>query len=315
METNENKLRRYESALALFVNRLKDDRYAIGAVLQGSLCLQTIWRQEKIHLWIIEMDGVTRRRKFDGEEKHVYRTFIEEGILIEAELIPRMRFKQMMEGASRTAFQCNFFAKRILLYSADPSLEKWFEQANLLATKDQKIALWIAANWLCHPLKYLERLIHDRKDYSLAQHELLWSAWTLAAIEIIQRGEVYEDNILKRGLELNPNLMEIVYSKTQNQKPASKNLKAALAQIHLELEEKGAEWFQPLIQTLKKKGQATGLSEGAKAGHHHAGSEMSYPGIVNQIERQYARYRKHGEANKSLPTHFMRRFTMLCFGR
>ena len=60
---------RYERALAIFVDRLKEDRWILGAVLQGSICDETIWKRDKIHLWIIEADGVTRRRRVDNEDR------------------------------------------------------------------------------------------------------------------------------------------------------------------------------------------------------------------------------------------------------
>ena len=54
------------------------------------------------------------------------------------EVIPRSRFKKMMEGASRRAFSCNFFATRQVVYSKDPSIDAWFKQADSVATKDSK---------------------------------------------------------------------------------------------------------------------------------------------------------------------------------
>ena len=70
-ESLDRKLERYRTALELFVDRLKEDRWILGAVLVGSLTDETIWRKESIFVWIIEADGVTRRRKSDGGEAPV----------------------------------------------------------------------------------------------------------------------------------------------------------------------------------------------------------------------------------------------------
>ena len=96
-ETLDEKLARYQSALNLFVERLEQDKTILAAVLVGSLSDETIWRKEKIYLWLIEVDGVTKRLKADGEDKDVFRTLCEEGINIHAHLIPRSRFRQMVE--------------------------------------------------------------------------------------------------------------------------------------------------------------------------------------------------------------------------
>src|SRR5688572_33112383 len=113
---------------------MAEDPYVLAAVLTSSLSAATIWERESIGLWIIEADGVSRRLRSDGKEERIFRILVEDGINIHAEVIPRSRFKQMVEGTSRTAFSCNLFAARKLVYSNDPSIDSWFKQANTVAT-------------------------------------------------------------------------------------------------------------------------------------------------------------------------------------
>lgn len=150
IEDPEEKARRFRTALDLFVERLEEDRYVLAAVLVGSLNEVTIWRKESLHLWIIEADGVTRRLRSDGDDERIFRTFAEAGINIHAELIPRSRFKRMVEGSSRTAFSHSFFAVRSLVHTKDPSIDQWFEDANTLGTRDQQKELFVAATYAMH---------------------------------------------------------------------------------------------------------------------------------------------------------------------
>ena len=129
-ETIAEKVARFEQALNQLIDRLAEDRYVLAAVLVGSLSEGTIWDREWIGLWVIEADGVSRRLRSDGKDERIFRILVEDSINIWAEVIPRTRFKQMVEGSSRTAFSCNFFAKRQLVHSKDPSIDKWFDQAN-----------------------------------------------------------------------------------------------------------------------------------------------------------------------------------------
>src|SRR5579871_2600098 len=129
-ENDSEKVARFEAALNQFVERLAEDRYVLAAVLVGSLSPETIWSRQTLGLWIIEADGVSRRLPSDGNDERIFRILVENGINIHAEVIPRSRFKQMVEGASRTAFSCNFFAVREVVYSKDPSIESWFKKAN-----------------------------------------------------------------------------------------------------------------------------------------------------------------------------------------
>ena len=149
-ETDAEKVVRFESALNQFIERFRDDRYVLAAVLVGTLSEATIWHRHGLELWIIEADGVSRRLRSDGNDERTFRILAEGGINIYAEVIPRTRFKQMVEGASRTAFSCNFFAERRLIYSVDPSIKKWFEHANTVATKDQERELLAFTTWTIH---------------------------------------------------------------------------------------------------------------------------------------------------------------------
>src|SRR3954447_5331729 len=127
------KVARFQTALHQLTERIAADRYVLAIVLVGSLSPETIWHRESLGLWIIEADGVGRRLPSDGSDERVFRILVENGINVHAEVIPRGRFKKMVEGASRTAFSCSFFARREIVYSRDPSIESWFKKANSIA--------------------------------------------------------------------------------------------------------------------------------------------------------------------------------------
>ncbi|MFK7819559.1 MAG: hypothetical protein AB8G99_12645, partial [Planctomycetaceae bacterium] len=67
------KLEQYRIALNGFLDRLREDRNILAAVLVGSLSKETIWRRDSIHLWVIEADGVTKRLKADGNDERIFR--------------------------------------------------------------------------------------------------------------------------------------------------------------------------------------------------------------------------------------------------
>src|SRR5947207_14211861 len=114
---------RFEAALNQLIERIAEDRYVLAIVLVGSLRAETIWHRESLGLWIIEADAVSRRLPSDGNDERVFRILVENGINIHGEVIPRSRLKQMVEGASRTAFSCNFFGRRQVVYSKHPAMD------------------------------------------------------------------------------------------------------------------------------------------------------------------------------------------------
>ena len=141
-EADAAKVARFKTVLGGFIDQYSRI-HTSSRLCVGSLSTETIWQRESLGLWIIEADGVTRRLQSDGQDERIFRILVENGINIHAEVIPRSRFKQMVEGSSRTAFSCSFFAHREIVYSKDPSIASWFKKANALATKDQERELLV----------------------------------------------------------------------------------------------------------------------------------------------------------------------------
>src|SRR5215831_11657046 len=210
-EEDAAKVARFEAALGQFIERVAEDRYVLAIVLVGSLSTETIWAREALGLWIIEADGVSRRLPSGGNDERIFRILVENGINIHAEVIPRSRFKKMVEGASRTAFSCNFFAERRIVYSKDPSIESWFKKANSLATKDQERELLTFSTWTIYSHRHARKRLDLKGDLELAAQETLGAAHSVAHTEIIRRGEVWEDDVIYRAIEGAPKLFQTIY--------------------------------------------------------------------------------------------------------
>ena len=260
-ENDAEKVARFKAALDQLIERIAEDRYALAVVLVGSLSTETIWHRESLGLWIIEADGVSRRLPSDGNDERVFRILAENGINIHTEVIPRSRFKKMVEGASRTAFSCNFFAVREIVYSKDPSIEGWFKKANSVATKDQERELLTFSTWTIHAHRHARKRLEIKGDLELAAQETLGAAHSVAHTEIIRRGQVWEEDVIYRAIEGAPDLFQTIYldvlAKPKNRRVLSKALDA----IDGYLDEHYKAHLKPLLAYLKKENRLVPLSE------------------------------------------------------
>jgi hypothetical protein len=270
-ETDGEKRARFEDALQQFVERVAEDRYVLAIVLAGSLRAETIWQRESLALWIIEGDGVSRRLLSDGKDERIFRILVEDGINIHAEVIPRSRFKKMVEGASRTAFSCNFFAERRIVYSKDPSIESWFKKANSLATKDQERELLTFSTWTIHAHRHARKRLDVKGDLELAAQETLGAAHSVAHTEIIRRGEVWEDDVIYRAIEGAPDLFQTIYLDVLAKRKNRRVLSTALDAIDSYLDKHYQAHLKPLLAYLKKQNRVVPLSE---IGDHFAFSQL-----------------------------------------
>lgn len=260
-ESDSEKIARFQSALDQFVGRVSEDRYVLAMVLVGELLEETIWRRESLSLWIIEADGVSRRLQSDGNEERIFRILVENGINIHAEVIPRSRFKQMVEGTSRTSFSCNFFAKRILIYSADPSIANWFETANTVAVKDKERELLTFTTWTIHAVRSARKMLEVRKDIDLAQQHVVNAAHSVASTEIIRAGEVWEQEVIYKAIDADPDLFQLIYLDVLSKRRNLKVLATALDAIDGYLEQHYKTHLKPLLAFLKKENRVVPLSE------------------------------------------------------
>jgi hypothetical protein len=260
-ESDQEKVVRFNAALKQLIERMAEDRYVLAVVLVGSLIPETIWHRESIGLWIIEADGVSRRLRSDGNDERIFRILVENGINIHAEVIPRSRFKKMVEGSSRTAFSCNFFAERKLIYSKDPSIDNWFEQANSIATKDQERELLSFSTWTIHAHRHAEKRLTIKGDLELAKQEVLGAAHSVAYTEIIRQGQVWEQDVIYRAIDKNPKLFKTIYLDVLAKRMSRAALAAALDAIDAYLDQHYQEHLKPLLGYLKKQNRVVPLSE------------------------------------------------------
>lgn len=263
----------FRAALKSFALRLKEDKQILAAVLVGSINEDLIWRKETIRLWLIEVDGVTKRLKSDGRDERVFRTFVEDGVNIHAEMIPRTRFKQMVEGSSRTAFSCNFFATRELVYCEDSSISSWFETANKIATKDQDNEKLIVMTWVVASARHARKRIERKQDFELGYEGVIQAAHCIAAVEVVGNGEVYEHSAIYKAIELKPELFKAIYLDLLGKKRTKKNLLAGLERIDEYVEQHGEQNFSPVLKFLKKESRAVPFSQ---LSEHFAHSQI-YP--------------------------------------
>jgi uncharacterized protein len=255
------KVARFEAALQQLIERIGEDRYILAIVLVGSLSTETIWHRESLGLWIIEADSVSRRLPSDGNDERVFRILVENGINIHAEVISRSRFKKMVEGASRTAFSCSFFAHRQVVYSKDPSIANWFKKANSMAIKDQERELLTFSTWTIHAHRHARKRLDIKGDLELAAQETLGAAHSVAHTEIIRRGQVWEQDVIYRAIEGAPALFQTIYLDVLSKRKNRRVLSQALDAIDAYLDQHYQAHLRPLLAYLKKQNRLVPLSE------------------------------------------------------
>src|SRR6195952_2938402 len=128
----------FSDALAALVERVKQDRSVLAAILCGSLSHDTVWAKSDIDLVLVTIDD----KKTDREGLSLYA----DGINVHASLLPRAEFRKTAEGAIRNSFQHSVLAKGRLLYTHDETIAGLCEQLKAIGARDTQVQLLAAAS-------------------------------------------------------------------------------------------------------------------------------------------------------------------------
>jgi hypothetical protein len=148
-----------------------------------------------------------------------------------------------------------------LIYSIDASIEKWFKQANTVATKDQERELLAFTTWTIHSHQHAKKRLEVKNDLELAGQEVLGAAHSVAHTEIIRQGKVWEQDVIYKAIEGNPKLFKTIYLDVLSKPGNRKTLSAALDAIDGYLDEHYKAHLKPLLHYLKKEDRLVPLSE------------------------------------------------------
>ena len=175
-----------------------------------------------------------------------------------------------------TCFSSNFFAKRELVYCDDPSIANWFESANTVATKDQEKERMIATTWIIRSARYARKRIERKADLDLGFEALMWAVHSIASVEVINDGEIYEHAAIHKAIDLQPELFKQIYTDLLTKKRTRKSLLSTLDRIDQYVDENAEENLKPILKFLKKEKRTVPLSQIAD---HFAHSQI-YPGHI-----------------------------------
>jgi uncharacterized protein len=234
----------FNQALDAFVAKVRQDRYIIAAILFGSLSHDTVWRKSDIDIMLV------------GREEKPGKSFalVEHGVNIHAMLVPRSKFKQMIEGALQGSFMHSSFALSTLLFTTDDTIRAYYLDGRTVGARDRQMRLMLAGSNALYTLAKAEKWLITRRDVS---YSFLWVMYTinsLAEIEVLLNGELTTREVIPQALKLNPAFFNQVYSDLIHQPKDEATIQQALDLINAYIDGKLELLFGPILEYLSQEG-------------------------------------------------------------
>ncbi|HUQ90910.1 MAG TPA: hypothetical protein VM120_04450 [Bryobacteraceae bacterium] len=242
----------FTAALQSLVERVKQDRCILAAVLCGSLSHDTVWAKSDIDLVLITVDGPTGP---------AHLSLYADGINVHAMLMPRAAFRKTAEGAIRNSFQHSLLAKGRLLYSHDETIAEICAQLRFTGDRDTQVQLLSAAAHALPAIYKAHKWFLTRRDLDYTALWILYSATPLAKIEVLAAGLLADREVLPQALKLNPAFFTSIYSGLLNARKTDKNVRAALTAVDSYLAERALTLFAPVIEHLREVAEARSCTE------------------------------------------------------
>lgn len=243
----------FQEALNTLVEQVKRDRSILAAIVCGSLSHDTVWSKSDIDLVLITMDD----KKASGESLCLYA----DDINVHASLMPRSEFRKAAEGAIRNSFLHSLLAKGKLLYTHDEVIADLCDRLRLLGERDKQMQLLSAAT---HALMYVykaHKWIVTRGDLDYTALWILYSASSLAKLEVLNADILVDREVLLQALRINPAFFKLIYTDLLNAKKTQGAIGRALHAIDQYLLARAPVVFAPVLDHLAEVGEARSATE------------------------------------------------------
>ena len=236
----------FAAALDALIQQVRNDSSVLAAILCGSLAHDTVWARSDIDLVFVTIDD----RKVPASDIPLYA----DGVNVHALMIPRTEFRKMVEGSLHGSFVNSFLAKGRLLYTHDPSIETLFERLRSRGQRDTAILTLQVASAALPALYKARKWLLTRGDIAYTAYWILYSANSIARLEVVAAGLLPDREVIPQAEKLNPSLMQTIYRDLLRNGTDRATVEKALNAIEDYLAARATGIFGPVLDYLRAHG-------------------------------------------------------------
>ncbi len=255
--------KQFETALDAFVNKAKEDRHVLAAILFGSLSADRVWEKSDIDLIVVTRDDkkLFRKEGKDDDEVSEGAALLENDVYIHVFMQPRSAFRKMIEGGLQSSFMHSSFADSRLLFTRDETIRELYDGIGELKARDRQVQLMHAGVFVIPTLYKAEKWFHVKQDLHYSFVYILHCVNGLAKIEVFLHNQLASREVIQQALQLNPDFFNTVYTDLIDQPVSKETIAGALAHIDRYLEERISVMFQPILDYLEEEGSVRSVTE------------------------------------------------------
>jgi len=210
---------RFTQAVNSFIEKIKTDKNVIAVILCGSLSYDNVWEKSDVDLQVIIRDQTLETYSYCLDE---------DDVVINVNLMQRSKFKRSMERIFGGNDLHSFYSLGQIIYTTDDSLYEYYEDFKKVGKDDSDFQLFFYACEAIAIWEKCEKWLVVKKDLIYSQYYLLKTAECIAKMEIIRNGESPNREAVQRAMQLNPELMDNLYTKPMTTQFDEEQLRSAI---------------------------------------------------------------------------------------
>ncbi|MHA2299266.1 MAG: nucleotidyltransferase domain-containing protein [Candidatus Hodarchaeales archaeon] len=252
MAIDEKLRKKYDKALELFIEKVKQDRNILAVYVFGSYVNGTFWERSDIDTMIVTSDSNTNERFF---------IFQENDVSIHAFIYSRESFRRTQQRFIHGSLSHHVLATSRLVYSADKAISDFNRNMFSIAERDKELQMMLAGEMCLGSLHKAQKTLYIEKDVEKCFIWLLSLTQRLASIVLLMNGKIPGRDMLAQSRDIDSVILDEIMKKTFKPGFNEENLDHAIKLVEeFLLENKNSLW-SPLFNYLAETGDARPASE------------------------------------------------------
>ena len=215
--------KRFEAAVASFVDKVKDDPNVIAVVLYGSVAKGTAWEKSDIDVML-----VVRDQKLMNTVYGIY----EDNITFGLDICLRSDLKRSMEKALAGSVGHSIDSTSKIVFTRDDSLYEYFDDNARIGKADMERTIFNSVNWLLGLADKVDKWLTVTRDADYARYYILKAAEVIAQIEVMSHRLIPTREAILQATAVNPDLMRTFYIEPMSRGMDEAELRELLKKIH-----------------------------------------------------------------------------------
>lgn len=234
----------FQHALDFLVSQLQEDSQVIAVLLAGSLANDVVWEKSDIDLTIVVNEQDLPRKQL---------TLSQDGIPIHARVTTRNQLKSSLARSVGGSLSQSFLIGSRLLFSKDPTIEKLYQDATRLGSRDRDLMAMVYGTYLVEWLAKVEKWLTVRNDPAYASIYLTGAVQNLARVVMLLHDAVPVREAIEEAARYEPELFDRAYSAPARTAATSGSVGSACSAVSEYLTAHADVIFKAMLEYLSKE--------------------------------------------------------------